>query len=67
MSVFVGVAGFVVNDNNEVLLITEKWQRNLKFSWKLPGGVSDPGIIIDYNGHHVTVVRWLHYYEDRVM
>ena len=39
-----GVAGFVVNDHNEVLLVQEKWLRNIKFiHWKLPGGVAETG------------------------
>ena len=39
-----GVAGCVVNDKNEVLLVQEKWLRSLKIRhWKLPGGVAEPG------------------------
>ena len=39
-----GVAGFVVNDKQEVLLVQEKWLRNIKFiHWKLPGGVAETG------------------------
>ena len=38
------MAGFVVNDKNEVLLVQEKWLHNLQVShWKLPGGHSEPG------------------------
>ncbi|ESO97916.1 hypothetical protein LOTGIDRAFT_103505, partial [Lottia gigantea] len=38
---YIGVGGFVVNDNNELLVIQEKYaDRRL---WKLPGGHADPG------------------------
>ena len=38
------MAGFVVNDKNEVLVIQEKWLRRINIAhWKLPGGVCDPG------------------------
>ena len=44
-----GVGGFVVNDKNEVLLVQEKWLRNLKIvHWKLPGGHSDPGQLVPH-------------------
>lgn len=40
----IGVAGFVVNDRQELLVVQEKWLRNIKLiHWKLPGGVADPG------------------------
>ena len=39
-----GVAGCVINDKNEVLVVQEKWLRSLKIRhWKLPGGVAEPG------------------------
>ena len=39
-----GVAGFVVNDKEEVLLVQEKWLRRLSIRhWKLPGGHSERG------------------------
>ena len=39
-----GVGGFVVNSRGEVLLIQEKWLRNIKLvHWKLPGGVAESG------------------------
>ena len=42
-----GVAGFVVNDRNEVLLVQEKWQRDIKLiHWKLPGGVAEQGEVL---------------------
>ncbi len=38
------MAGFVVNEKKEVLVIQEKWLRKMKFiHWKFPGGVCDPG------------------------
>ena len=39
-----GVAGFVVNSNNQVLAIQERYHvaHNLKI-WKLPGGLADAG------------------------
>ncbi|KAN0009328.1 hypothetical protein ACTFIU_006608 [Dictyostelium citrinum] len=37
---FIGCGGVVINDRNEILLITEK-QRPDK--WKIPGGANDPG------------------------
>jgi len=37
----VGVGGFVVNDNDEILVIQEKY--SLQRQWKLPGGYVDPG------------------------
>ena len=40
-----GVAGFVVNEKNELLLIQERRIRNLKVvHWKLPGGHTEPGV-----------------------
>lgn len=40
----VGVAGFVVNDKNQLLVIQEKYLIALKRPiWKLPGGLADPG------------------------
>ena len=39
-----GVAGCVINDKNEVLVVQERWLRSLKIKhWKLPGGVAEPG------------------------
>ena len=36
-----------MNDKNEVLLVQEKWLRNLMIShWKLPGGHADPGVLM---------------------
>lgn len=41
---YLGVAGFVVNDNNQVLAIQEKYHvKNGLTLWKLPGGLADPG------------------------
>ncbi|KAK0055055.1 nudix hydrolase 8-like isoform X1 [Biomphalaria pfeifferi] len=43
---YVGVAGFVVNSNNELLVIREKYQglkNNTIAVWKLPGGLADAG------------------------
>lgn len=41
-----GVAGFVVNDKEEVLLVQEKWLRRLSIRhWKLPGGHSERGTV----------------------
>ncbi|XP_077995710.1 nucleoside diphosphate-linked moiety X motif 6-like [Glandiceps talaboti] len=42
---YIGVAGFVVNDNNEVLVIQERFgfTFNQKTHWKLPGGLADTG------------------------
>ena len=40
-----GVAGFVVNDKDELLLVQEKYLQALKRRiWKLPGGVAEQGI-----------------------
>ena len=42
----VGVAGFVVTDDNRLLLIQERYLVSLKYRhWKLPGGLADPGKI----------------------
>ncbi|XP_071944993.1 nucleoside diphosphate-linked moiety X motif 6-like [Antedon mediterranea] len=38
---YVGVAGFVVNELNQVLLVKERFHKKAK--WKLPGGMADPG------------------------
>jgi ADP-ribose pyrophosphatase YjhB (NUDIX family) len=39
---FVGIGGFVVNDNGEVLLIKEyRSEYDMSF-WKIPGGMVDP-------------------------
>ena len=41
---YAGVAGFVVNDEGEVLLVQEKWIRRLGARhWKLPGGHAEKG------------------------
>ncbi|XP_078680165.1 uncharacterized protein LOC144915567 isoform X2 [Branchiostoma floridae x Branchiostoma belcheri] len=40
---YVGVAGFVVNDRNEVLVIQEKYTHSVQAHWKLPGGLAEPG------------------------
>ncbi len=38
------MAGFVVNEKKEVLVIQEKWLRKKNLvHWKFPGGVCDPG------------------------
>ena len=42
---YVGVAGFVVNGEGEVLLVQEKWIRGLGVKhWKLPGGHTEKGL-----------------------
>ena len=38
-----GVAGFVVNDKNQLLVIQEKFNISKKH-WKLPGGLADKGM-----------------------
>ena len=38
----VGVGGFVVNDNDEILVIQEKY--SLQRQWKLPGGSNNLNI-----------------------
>lgn len=38
----VGVGGVVINDKNEVLVVSEKYR--LFEHWKLPGGYVEPGI-----------------------
>ncbi len=36
-----------MNDKNEVLLIQEKWQKDINIShWKLPGGCAEQGEIL---------------------
>jgi 8-oxo-dGTP pyrophosphatase MutT (NUDIX family) len=41
---YIGVAGFVVNEKGEVLLVQEKWLRRLSLKhWKLPGGHTEKG------------------------
>ncbi|KAL5478039.1 hypothetical protein EMCRGX_G024914 [Ephydatia muelleri] len=41
---YVGVAGVVVNEKNEFLLVQEKWLRNRSIIlWKFPGGMADLG------------------------
>lgn len=39
---YLGVAGFVVNDKNQLLVIQEKFNQ-IKKHWKLPGGLADKG------------------------
>jgi 8-oxo-dGTP pyrophosphatase MutT (NUDIX family) len=40
----IGVAGLVVNDKDELLVIQEKYLRSLRRPiWKFPGGLADPG------------------------
>lgn len=44
LHVFLGVAGVVVNEKNEFLLVQEKWLRNRSIIlWKFPGGMADLG------------------------
>jgi len=45
----VGVGGMVVTDNNEVLVVQERFR--LSSHWKLPGGYVDPGEDI----HHAAI------------
>ncbi|XP_070571446.1 nucleoside diphosphate-linked moiety X motif 6-like isoform X2 [Ptychodera flava] len=42
---YIGVAGFVINDKNEVLVIQEKYGVSVdgKPAWKLPGGLANTG------------------------
>lgn len=40
---YLGVAGFVVNDNHEVLVIQERFNLMISKHWKLPGGLADEG------------------------
>ncbi|XP_038053734.1 nudix hydrolase 8-like [Patiria miniata] len=40
---YIGVGGFVTNDNNQLLVIKEKYNHGKKSMWKLPGGHSDIG------------------------
>lgn len=41
---YLGVGGFVLNENNEVLCIVEKYNKNKDVKiWKIPGGLIDPG------------------------
>ncbi|XP_022106616.1 nucleoside diphosphate-linked moiety X motif 6-like [Acanthaster planci] len=40
---YIGVGGFVTNDNNQLLVIKEKYNHGKKPMWKLPGGHSDLG------------------------
>lgn len=48
-----GVGGFVLNDNNDLLVIQEKYLTSLKRPiWKIPGGMADPG---NLNNIHVHV------------
>ena len=43
---FPGAGGFVVNDQNELLVIREKFYG--RPHWKLPGGMADPGMYTVY-------------------
>lgn len=38
----VGVGGIVINDKNEILVVSERFSMIPK-SWKLPGGYVEPG------------------------
>ncbi|CAI8027600.1 Nudix hydrolase 8, partial [Geodia barretti] len=41
---YIGVAGFVVNAEGQVLLVQEKWLKRLSLRhWKLPGGHTEKG------------------------
>ncbi|XP_005097225.1 nudix hydrolase 8 [Aplysia californica] len=41
---YLGVAGFVVNEKNQVLVVRERYHNtNLRSPWKLPGGHADRG------------------------
>ena len=45
LSLSPGVAGLVVNEKNEILVVQEKWLHRMRVPhWKLPGGVCDPGM-----------------------
>jgi len=39
----IGVAGFVLNDENEVLVVKERFAGPVGSRWKLPGGHADTG------------------------
>ena len=42
-----GVAGLVINEKNEVLVIQERYLVSLKKPiWKFPGGLADPGVCV---------------------
>lgn len=40
---FTGVAGFVLNENGELLVIRERFSVIKSKPWKLPGGLADKG------------------------
>ena len=40
---FSGVAGFVLNENGELLVIRERFSVIKSKPWKLPGGLADKG------------------------
>ncbi|BFZ18544.1 hypothetical protein BsWGS_21583 [Bradybaena similaris] len=41
---FLGVGGFVVNDQNQLLVIRERYHAKINITaWKLPGGLADAG------------------------
>lgn len=40
----VGVGGFVVDENNNVLVVSERYGADKPKQWKLPGGYVKPGI-----------------------
>ncbi|KAK7475474.1 hypothetical protein BaRGS_00033293 [Batillaria attramentaria] len=40
---YIGVAGFVVNEKNQLLVIQEQYHTHKRSHWKLPGGHADKG------------------------
>lgn len=38
-----GVGAVVLDDKNQVLVVQERFTITTKYTWKLPGGMVDPG------------------------
>ena len=62
---FIGVGGLVVNQRNEILVVSEKYsiERTTRHFWKLPGGLVDPherfSVAVEREVHEETGKLWI--------
>lgn len=61
---FLGVAGFVLNEKKELLVIRERFSVIQSKPWKLPGGLADkgkpsPGCVTFKVSHHLDMLHYL--------
>lgn len=61
---FLGVAGFVLNEKKELLVIRERFSVIQSKPWKLPGGLADkgkpsPGCVTFKVSHHLDMLHYM--------